>query len=151
MTSAEKTHRNSTMKPIADGAVFDLKVTFTNLADNEYILLLYSFFLQDGVCHKIGYGKPAGLGSVKIEPIKLALFDIEKRYRGFITSDKGGREDEELKRYIEDQTELYRKDSSKNLEELRRIWKWPGIYDIQYPDFRNWFLKNPNAPISKTP
>jgi len=150
LTSGEKTNRNSTVKPI-DNAVFDFKVSFTNLADDEYTLLLYSLFLEDGVCHKIGYGKPAGLGSVRIEPLKLTLFAMEKRYKGFTTNDKDEKSGEELRRYIEEQTKIYREDkSSQNLIELRRIWQWPGIHDIRYPDLKGWFLKNPNKPISKT-
>lgn len=151
LTSRKETNRNSSVEPIDKDAIFDLKVTFTNLCDDEYALLLYSLFLEDGVCHKLGYGKPAGLGSVRIEPLKLTLFDIEKRYEKFTLDDKKEKEDEELKRYLEEQTKSYREGKSANLEALRRIWKWPGEHDIQYPDFNKWFQKNPNDPISKTP
>ncbi len=148
LISDSKTNRNSTVRPI-ENAVFDFKVTFTNLTDDEYILLLYTLFLEDGVSHKIGYGKSAGLGSVKIEPLKLTLFDIEKRYRGFTTDDKEKKSDEQLKRYVEEQTKVYREDKSDNLKSLRRIWIWPGCYTIRYPDLA-WFRENQSSPISKT-
>ena len=148
LASQEQTHRNSTVKPIED-AVFDFNVTFTNLTDDEYALLLYSLFLEDGVCHKIGYGKPAGLGSVRIAAEKLTLFNIEKRYKKF-TADKVEKSGEELRAHITEQTEVYRKDQSANLKALRRIWKWPGGYVIRYPGL-NWFSINPNIPLSGTP
>ena len=149
--SSRKTHRNSSVRPI-ENAVFDFKVAFTNLTDDEYILLLYSLFLEDRVCHKIGYGKPAGLGSVQTEPLKLTLFDIEKRYKGFVTDDKEERNDENSGKYVIEQTNIYREDEfATNLRELRRIWQWPGTHDIQYPDLKGWFLRNQNLPISETP
>lgn len=152
LSSPKPTHRNSSVKPIDKDAVFDFKVSFTNLNDDEYALLLYSLFLEDGVdgvCHKIGYGKPAGLGSVKIEPFKRTLFNIEERYKGFTTDAKEEKSGKELKGDIKEKTKIYREDQSDNLKALRRIWKWPG-YDIQYLGL-NWFLSNPNVPISGTP
>jgi CRISPR/Cas system CSM-associated protein Csm3 (group 7 of RAMP superfamily) len=152
LPSREKTPRNSSVKPLDKDAIFDFKVSFTNLADDEYNLLLYSLFLEDGVCHKMGYGKPAGLGSVKIEALKLTLFlDTEKRYKKFMFDDKEVYEGDKLKTYITEQTKSYREDKSDNLEALRRIWKWPGEYDIQYPDFHEWFKIYPSEPISRTP
>lgn len=150
LASDQKTNRNSTVRPI-ENIVFDFKVTFVNLTDDEYALLSYSLFLEDRMCHKIGYGKPAGLGSVKIEPLKLTLFDIERRYKEFTTDDKEEMSNEELRRHVTEQTKVYREDKSDNLKALRKIWRWPGIYDVQYPDLKDWFLKNPNIPISKTP
>jgi CRISPR/Cas system CSM-associated protein Csm3 (group 7 of RAMP superfamily) len=136
LSSLKPTHRNSSVKPIDKDAVFDFKVMFTNLTDDEYTLLLYSLFLEDGVCHKMGYGKPAGLGSVQIKPSKLTLFDTEKRYKGFTSDDRKEKSGEELRTYVKEQTKIYREDKSLNLEALRRIWKWPGDYDIRYPDFK---------------
>ena len=147
----EPSHLNSTVNPIED-AVFDFNVSFTNLTDDEYALLLYSLFLEDGVCHKIGYGKPAGLGSVKIEPLKLTLFNIENRYKKFTAESREEKSGDD----ITAQTNIYREDKSANLQALRRIWKWSeegGAYDIRYPTHKDgdWFSKNPNDPISKTP
>lgn len=145
LASQKQTLRNSTVKPIED-AVFDFKVSFTNLTDDEYALLLYSLFLEDGVCHKIGYGKPAGLGSVRIAAEKLTLFNIENRYKKFTAENREEKSGDD----ITEQTKIYREDKSDNLKALRRIWEWPGIHDIQYPDF-DWFSKNPNTPLSGTP
>jgi CRISPR/Cas system CSM-associated protein Csm3 (group 7 of RAMP superfamily) len=155
LQSTRQWHLNSSVKPIED-AVFDFKVSFTNLADDEYALLLYSLFLEDGVCHKIGYGKPTGLGSVKIEPRKLTLFDIENRYKKITAENREEKSGEELRDHLTEQTKIYREDKSANLQALRRIWKWSedgGAYDILYPTHKDgdWFSKNPNDPISKTP
>jgi hypothetical protein len=152
LTSQEQTHRNSSVKPI-ENAVFDFKVSFTNLAEDEYTLLLYSLFLEDGVCHKIGYGKPAGLGSGRIEAVNLTLFDIESRYKKFTAENREEKSGEDLRAHIIEQTAVYQKDKSANLQALRRIWKWPGVYDVCYPTIkdRNWFSNNPNTPLSGTP
>lgn len=147
--TAEKASRNSTVRPL-ESAVFDFKVAFNNLTEDEYALFLYSLFLENGVCHKIGYGKPAGLGSVKIEPLKITLFDTEKKYQEFITDSKQEKSDEQLKEHVKEQTKRYQENKSDNLEALRRIWGWAGIYDIHYPTF-NWFLENPGRSIRETP
>ena len=133
LSSRIPTRRNSTVNPIKD-AEFKFNVSFTNLTDEEYALLLYSLFLEDNVCHKIGYGKPAGLGSVQIKPVKCTLFDIE-RYKTFTPDSKEEYEGAGLSTYIKEITKTYREDKSANLEALRRIWEWPGTHDIQYPDF----------------
>jgi hypothetical protein len=156
LTSQEQTRRNSSVKPI-ENAVFDFKVSFANLTDDEYKLLLYSLFLEEeaaeeeaGVRHKIGYGKPAGLGSARIEAENLILFDIENRYKKFTAENREEKSGEDLRDHIAEQTKIYRDDKSANLQALRRIWKWPGVYDIRYPD-RNWFSNNPTTPLSGTP
>jgi CRISPR/Cas system CSM-associated protein Csm3 (group 7 of RAMP superfamily) len=152
-------HLNSTVNPIKN-AVFDFKVSFTNLTDDEYKLLLYSLFLEEeaaeeeaGVRHKIGYGKPAGLGSVRIKAENLNLFDIENRYKKFTAENSKKKSGEELRDHIATQTKIYRDDKSANLQALRRIWKWPGVYDILYPTLkdRNWFSNYPTTPLSGTP
>ena len=152
LTSQQWTHRNSSVKPIDEDAIFDFKVSFANLTVEEYNLLLYSLFLEDDVRHKMGYGKPAGLGSVKLEALKLTLFDTEVRYKRFASDDRTETGGKELRTDIAEQTKGYREDKSANLEALRRIWKWPGEYNIKYPNIedRDWFLKNPNVPISQT-
>jgi CRISPR/Cas system CSM-associated protein Csm3 (group 7 of RAMP superfamily) len=153
-STKKPSHLNSTVNPIEDAA-FDFKVSFTNLTDDEYKLLLYSLFLEDRVYHKLGYGKPAGLGSVRIEAEKLTLFDIddiEKRYKKITADDRKEKSGKKLRDHIAEQTKIYCEDKSANLQALRRIWKWPGGYDICYPTLkdRNWFSNNPDTPLSGT-
>lgn len=48
------------------GACFYFNIKFENLFDWELSLLLFALKLKDDWAHKLGYGKPWGLGSIKI-------------------------------------------------------------------------------------
>ena len=67
------------IKPIKSGAKFSGRIRFENLSEIELGALLFALKLKEDLCHKIGMGKPLGLGSIKITP-KLTVFDIKKRY-----------------------------------------------------------------------
>jgi len=64
---------------IDEGAKFNGRIRFENLSDVELGALLFTLDLPDGCCHKIGMGKPLGLGSIKITPT-LHLSNRENRY-----------------------------------------------------------------------
>jgi len=66
--------------PIKDGAVFYFHIDFDNLSDIELGLLLYSLNPSKEFYHKLGMGKPIGLGTVKIEPIGLFTINRKERY-----------------------------------------------------------------------
>jgi len=76
LTTPRRTDQNRTVQPALTGSAFTFKVDYTDLADDELGLLLYSLALEDGVCHKIGLGKPAGLGSAQIEIVALTEHDL---------------------------------------------------------------------------
>ncbi len=42
--------------------------------------------------HKIGYGKPMGLGSVELRPVSLTLVDYSTRYTSYWIARRKGRE-----------------------------------------------------------
>lgn len=142
--------QNQYIRPLGAGSVFTFSGHFDNLAPDELRVLLYALVLEEKMRHKIGYGKPAGLGSVHIELTELELFDHEQRYGA---SDGGKKiyKDEDLESYVGGQVAVYR-DDDKNitLQDLRRIWQWPGRNDIQYPSWQ-WFKDNPGKPIPETP
>jgi CRISPR-associated protein (TIGR03986 family) len=74
--------------PVKPGAVFFFHVDFSNLSDLELALLSYALQPYDpndqsplpGFRHKIGMGKPLGLGKVRIEPLGLFLVNRNDRY-----------------------------------------------------------------------
>ena len=137
--SKEGERQNQYIKPINAGSIFTFSAYFDNLAPDELRLLLYALALEPGMRHKLGYAKPAGLGSVEIALTRLELIDYRQRY----TSPDGGRAvytDAALKSYVDDQIAGYVDDkSSITLQDLRRIWKWPGRDDLCYPDYWQWF------------
>lgn len=63
------------VEAIPQGETLNGSLRFFNLSESELGQLLYSLILEDGLAHKLGYGKPLGLGSVRIRATSL---DIEK-------------------------------------------------------------------------
>lgn len=78
------------IKPVRKGVSFTFRIHFENLLPVELGLLWWSLALPakgDQVyCHKLGMGKPLGLGAVKLEP-SLHLISIDKRYKRLFISD----------------------------------------------------------------
>lgn len=66
--------------PVRDGAVFYFHIDFDNLSAIELGLLLYSLNPSNTFHHKLGMGKPLGLGTVKIEPVGLFTINRKERY-----------------------------------------------------------------------
>lgn len=74
----------SKVKTVNPGAIFNGRIRFENLTDIELGALLESLNLKSNMAHKIGLGKPLGLGSIKIN-IKLYLSDRNKRYSDLLS------------------------------------------------------------------
>ncbi|MBI5328190.1 MAG: TIGR03986 family CRISPR-associated RAMP protein [Deltaproteobacteria bacterium] len=66
--------------PVKDEAVFYFHIDYDNLSELELGLLLYSLNPSDTFRHKLGMGKPIGLGTVKIEPVGLFTVNRKDRY-----------------------------------------------------------------------
>jgi len=56
---------------------------FTNLEADEFAALMLAVTMRSDMRHKIGYGKPIGLGSIRINATKLRLVDYATRYTAF--------------------------------------------------------------------
>ncbi len=69
----------SIINPIKPKIKFRFRIRFENLTKRELGALLFVLDLPKEHYHKLGMGKPLGLGSVKISP-KLYLIDRKKRY-----------------------------------------------------------------------
>ncbi len=69
----------SRIQPVKPKVVFSFKIHFENLSQVELGALLWALDLPDGHHHKLGMGKPLGLGSVKIEP-HLFISQRDERY-----------------------------------------------------------------------
>jgi len=67
------------IKPVKSNIHFRFRIRYENLTENELGALLFALKLPDGCAHKIGMGKPIGLGSVKINPT-LFIVERDKRY-----------------------------------------------------------------------
>lgn len=147
-----KPAQNAYIKPLDKDSVFNFSAHFDNLAAEELALLLYALVLEPEMRHKLGYAKPAGLGSVEIRLTGVELLDYAARY----TMPGGGKtryEGDSLQQYLTRQIAPFVSNTTSiTLQDLRRIWAWPGRKDLRFPDF-GWFhaAGNSTKRLSETP
>jgi hypothetical protein len=85
----ESQNQKNLVRPIRKGKQFFFHIDFDNLSDEELGLLLYALEPDGKFHHKVGMGKPLGLGSVKVEVV--GLFDIDRIQRYSLAGLRGGR------------------------------------------------------------
>ncbi|WP_376796466.1 RAMP superfamily CRISPR-associated protein [Thermogemmatispora sp.] len=141
---------NRYIHPLNYGTVFYARLAFTNLERDELGALLLAIVLEEGMCHKIGYAKPLGLGSIVLEPLRLELIDYARRYN-LADRGRGNRElfeEEALAQFIGEVVGEFQREHVQRLalEDLRRIWRWPPdpTVEYRYPD-KSWFDQPENA------
>ena len=147
--------QNYYIKPVGPGSVFTFCATFTSVAPDDLALLLYAITLEPEVHHKLGYAKPAGLGSVAVELNWVETVDYLERYRngggGLTRYERAGVHGDTLTPYLAAQTAPFTSNTtSPTLQDLRRIWRWPATNVQTYPS-QTWFHNNAHAPINHTP
>ncbi len=74
------TSQDTLIRPVRSQTKFAGSIRFENLALEELGALLSALELPEGMAHKLGLGKPLGLGSVRIGAVQLRLWDRAKRY-----------------------------------------------------------------------
>jgi len=67
------------IKPLKSDLTFHGRIRFENLSKVELGALLFALDLPEGCAHKLGMGKPLGLGSIRIRPT-LYISDRIRRY-----------------------------------------------------------------------
>lgn len=133
---------NRYIQPLDRDTQFHTRIDFTNLEADEFAALLLAVTLEKDMRHKIGYGKPMGLGSINFVPTYLKLIDYTARYTqpGNGITEKTG---DDLWPFIDQQLdEFYDKYLLQiAMDDLRRIWRWPPDpnVDYYYPSKRDWF------------
>lgn len=154
-------YRNQHIQPLESGAEFDARIDFTQLETDEFAALLLAITLLPDMRHKLGYGKPLGLGSMWLTPNGLTLIDYATRYSAFrarrgITSynmdEVTALRDEQWAALDPQISEsIARFCSYPSLQHLQRIWSWPPDNSVEYcyPSQR-WFKEHPQARISAT-
>lgn len=153
-TTTVKNRYNKTVEAIRPGAVFEFSVEYANLTDDELALLIFALTLEPEMCHKVGMGKPVGLGSAKIEIVRWEQVDRQARYeqlgRGMSVMEDDALA-AEISRWQARYHELYAS-WQESLSDLRRIWTWDPAArgDMRYPS-REWFRQNRSAPLEEAP
>ena len=101
----EDSPQHTSIRAINREKKFKGPIRFENLSHEELGALLMSLELPENCHHKIGMGKPLGLGSIKIKP-SLFICDRNERY-GKLFTDNGNewraalKEDTSLEKYKE--------------------------------------------------
>jgi hypothetical protein len=147
--------QHAQIKPVSEGIRFSFRVYFESLTNVELGALLWAMDLPKGYHHKIGMGKPLGLGSVAIS-LKLIITNRSQRYSKLFNDNywnTGEDADlylakykEEFEDYVLRHMDQNERDSAQALSQLPRIQmllkmlKWPG----PNPDLTNFMTIDPN-------
>lgn len=147
--------RAEPIHPLLPGHCFDFTVTFENLTDADLSLLVYVLALEEQVeveiaegnlrlqgpmRHKLGLGKPLGLGSCKINLNQISyLPEPEVRFATMATTRKT-LEGDPLQAEVTRLTSAYVNDHSPPMEHLRRLLVWDenDPRTFRYPP-KSWF------------
>ncbi|HFJ9404083.1 TPA: TIGR03986 family CRISPR-associated RAMP protein [Bacillus paranthracis] len=79
--NAEPGNQNRTLKDILKtGNEFTFKIEFHNLTDVELGALIWCLQLEEGMKHRLGYGKPFGFGQISITVGEIEKYEVENRY-----------------------------------------------------------------------
>lgn len=73
--------QHTRIAPIRAERSFSARIHFENLTNEELGALLFALMLPEGCAHRLGMGKPLGLGSVRLHVEELELHDRVARYR----------------------------------------------------------------------
>jgi len=124
--------QNKTVQPAAPGSVFAFEVEYNDLRDEELRLLLYALTLEPGLWHKVGLGKPIGMGSVHLQIVGWRQIDRQRRYRSLGEGWLGSLTDAELKARLGEWVQPYRGSGNANLQDLRELWRYDHDYEVRY-------------------
>jgi CRISPR-associated protein (TIGR03986 family) len=156
-----KDTQHTQIKPVNAGTTFRFRVYFESLTEVELGALLWALDLPEGHHHRIGMGKPLGLGSVAIEP-RLVLSDRPARYRQLFDDSgwqTGEREEsnpqqfrQAFEQYVLERMSHEERGNTRSLAEVTRIQmllkmlEWPGPdSDTGYMDLTE-FTDRPALP-----
>jgi CRISPR-associated protein (TIGR03986 family) len=137
--------QHTQIKPVKAGVTFRFRIYFENLRDFELGALLWVLTLPGEAgkeyCHKIGMGKPLGMGAVKISPM-LYLSDRRGRYTQLFADNTWHRAENreqniqrfigEFEQYVLDRMDGTERGNFKALKDIERIQRllkmleWPG-------------------------
>ena len=147
VTTIERSRFSRTIQPLAAGSALPFTLRYRDLADDDLRLLLFALVLEPGLGHKLGMGKPLGLGSATIE-LQAA--------RNTAPRDAAvGRPGEELtgeglREWVDALLYPLRDGAGVDLGPLRQVLALDPGRPVAYPS-AEWFRSHPQAPLSEVP
>ncbi|SHF27126.1 CRISPR-associated protein [Thermoanaerobacter uzonensis DSM 18761] len=132
--------QHTIIKPIKRNVKFKSRIRFENLTKEELGALLFVLDLQENHYHKIGMGKPLGLGSIEIKP-SLFIFDRKARYTSLFNNDTWNLGDEDKTGEINDFKEAFenyilRNISNNDKGNASSLWETPRLKQLKI--MLNW-------------
>lgn len=131
---------------------YDFSVQHEGLDDHDYRLLLYALFLSgtEAMAHKLGWGKPMGLGSVRIEPLWIKREDLRRRYKeGTAAAPLIG---EAAAEHVRSECRGIHERGDEVMAQLRAMLRYPEPAHRPkrwaYPDYA-WFKANPQKTLEE--
>ncbi len=141
---------------VSENSEFDFEIHYDSLTDRELGLLIQSIKLKDGLGHRLGMGKPLGLGSCKMKIISLKELNSKDRYLNLgsvnvIERDAIDKHIQGLMKSYENGNalDLPRNSQLKNLLRLDKSQNnhgVPGPLQVKYPG-QDWFSVNKSEPL----
>jgi hypothetical protein len=132
---------NRYIQPLDRDTRLTFRLDFTSLEADELGAVLQAIILDEQMRHKIGYGKPLGLGSIELRPTSLTLIDYASRY-----TRRGTRPEQTALTGEALWDEIYKHadtfvHNALAQEDLSRIWCWPPEPGVAYyyPSKQYWF------------
>jgi len=121
---------------------FTFEVDFINLTEDELAFLTYSLVLEESLRHKLGYGKPYGLGSIKFKAERVELWQTPQctGTEQFLRWQATPVGDYDLAFWQKKGKELWlsRKGARPAYEAFSKLLAWPGVSLYKYPSYQ-WF------------
>ena len=126
------------IRPINNGAKFKGKIRFDNLSGIELGALLFAVDLPERYAHKIGMGKPLGLGSIRINA-KLYLSNRQERYKNLFAEWDGLQEkNEEIKNLKSKFESFILKELGNGIGRYKSLWDTERLKEFaRMLDFNN--------------
>ncbi len=126
--------QHTIITPVRTGVTFVGRVRFENLTDIELGALLHALQLPDSCAHRLGMGKPLGLGSIRIEA-RLSLVDHRARYRawqatGSVEGEAGTRFRDAFSAAMLEHARQSRETMVDQQEGLRRIARLDALFHL---------------------
>ena len=137
--SDTKSDQNRTVYgALKPGAKFTFSIDFENLAPSELGALLYVLELEDDMVHRLGYAKPLGFGSVKVNVKKVETINWKTRLAsadpnaGWEMQDEG--QQAELKQtFLNEMHTFYGSEFAGVLADLQALLGTPPGLPVHYP------------------
>ncbi len=147
-SSIERSRFNRTVQPLPAGTTLHFRLSFTSVAADDLLLLLYALVLRPNLGHKIGMGKPVGLGSATITVRSATVQSARDAALGAAGVRLDG---EQLERWLLTQVaEFTASRPTGSLEQLEEVLALDPGRPVAYPS-PAWFRDHPMAPLSTVP